>query len=152
MQKACVGCSKKSGLQKTVEISRLSPYIAVQVEKADLKQNVNYAVKLNLEKYTRQGQKVVQSLVTNQNSCSFELVALICETFPSTEETKDYKSSLSVLLKHNNPLQWVKYTFGNSPQRSTLMCEESPEELTNDTTIKFALYRKETQPCFVELP
>ena len=37
MSKACVGCSKKVGLQKTVEIVRLGPYVAIQVEKNDAK-------------------------------------------------------------------------------------------------------------------
>jgi ubiquitin C-terminal hydrolase len=35
MAKSCVGCGKKQGLQKQVEISKLSHYIGVQIDKAN---------------------------------------------------------------------------------------------------------------------
>jgi len=40
-------------------------------------------------------------------------------------------------------MKWVKYSFGPSPTRKAILCEDCPEEITNDPSIKFALYRKE---------
>jgi len=53
MPKACVGCGKKAGLQKSVEIHKLSQYIGVQVDKSDSKQSINFTPQLNLEKFIR---------------------------------------------------------------------------------------------------
>ena len=53
MNKSCVGCGKKAGLQRSIEIGRLSQYVAVIVDKNEPKQRINYQLRVNLEKYVR---------------------------------------------------------------------------------------------------
>lgn len=53
MKEKCAGCGKKAGLQKTVEIGRLSQFVGVQVAKTEATQEINYATSLNLDKYSR---------------------------------------------------------------------------------------------------
>ena len=63
MVKACIGCGKKAGLQKSVEIGRLSQYVGIVVDKSDPATSINYAPDLTLDKFIK-GQKAVGQALT----------------------------------------------------------------------------------------
>lgn len=126
MKRKCEGCGKKAGLQKTVEIGKLSQYVGVVVNKSNPKTQVNYPPSLHLDKFIRSRSLQPGTLA------SLDLLALV----NTNEETS------SVLLRHSDPHHWTKLTIGAEAETAAVSFTD-PEEATSDAGVTFALYRRD---------